>query len=367
MTSEQAGPSSQVTTGNKRPTRLVDKSRSPEPIDLLSSEEEEEEQDSLIPPAKGEKSPSPIPVKKRKETGSLSDSSASLEEILNSLSEKGEGSSKKNEGDLSIGKSNFFSAKKENPVIRTGLPMEDDPMLSQRIYKTVSGHFKENANMAHIIFSSQPNVKACFPVCSLSMRPDQISLGNVDAASERKCISMQLPSFVERDAKPVFFFYKQAFLKTHVLKISEEALTRLVKSGRELIKFLREIDGKQINSTEGGLPSLPPPVILEESQDKKQRAILQIDEIDLKRQSLRISPTVSIRLNRASYDRSRWFPDKAGVTLSPVNFFFLIEATIVVYLKEVKLMYETFRAIYFENEQKFKELANPTEEGIEDE
>lgn len=250
----------------------------------------------------------------------------------------------------------FYSAR-----VKTGVPLKNDASVMRKIYDIVAMHYKENMGAKHIIFTKEANVRACWPVCALTMR------GNVTGQSmmeispgEQKFFAIQLPPVSsEPNMETQFFLFKQAHRDAFPLKLNQKSIFNIIEHSNRLYEYLRSIEDSSIAFGEG-LPSSnkPEPFEIEVSSDGKSKIILQIDEIDVKRRMSRISPTVSIRMMRKSLtDSSLWFPDKAGVTLSAGNFFFFVEATLKTFLPQMQEMVRDFRDIFMANGGQFEEMA----------
>jgi hypothetical protein len=173
---------------------------------------------------------------------------------------------------------------------------------------------------------------------------------------EKKMFSVQFPPFTQYNAKPSYFLYKKAFEHSHVLKLSEEGLQKLIDSSPDIFRYLESIEGQNVRFGQG-LPNRPEGVVLE-NIDQTTRIILQVDDIDNRRSQYKVTPNISIRLNRLSRDGMKWYPDRTGVTISPSNYFFFVEGTLKIYLQQVKDMLVEFAEVFSENHSQISALAH---------
>ncbi len=310
---------------------------SPEPLEIdLSSEVVVEADDDS----------SSSEAKRSRASNEEDDNDAGLDEILDALNVAGPATA----AAAGVGDVAAYSG-----VVRTGLPKRNDPVTVRRIYDVAEQHFTENQHTGHIVFALKGSVKAAWPVCTLTMREgtaDHTLVSN----GERKFLAVQFPPFTEASAQPVYFLYKKMHELTHALKLSEAGLHKLVEASATIYKYLEKIENFTLAFGQG-LPERPEPIVLEEV-DQSTRIILQVDDVDTRRKSYKLTPNISIRVNKKSRDGTKWYPDRSGVTISPANFFFLIEGTIKTFVYQLKEIISDFREVYAENRLHTSNLAN---------
>ena len=267
----------------------------------------------------------------------------SLDAILNAP--KPIGSSKK---EKQVG---FYSAR-----IRTGIPKDRrDPEILKRIFDITKAHYEQNMDVNHMIFTQESNVRGCWPVCPLTMQKG----GQNDFADfqEQKFLSVQFPTLKEEADEPHYFLYKASNRDTYPLKISQDGLFRIIEKSQEVYTFLKNLEGEIIAFGDSCSKSFDPIVI--ETIDEKSRIMLQVDSIQLNRKVATISPTVSIRLMRRGVEK--WYPDRAGVTLSCLNFYYFVEATLKSYVAPVKQMVKEFFEIYRQSATQYDDFVQEIE------
>ncbi|HLP34839.1 MAG TPA: hypothetical protein VK133_02510 [Amoebophilaceae bacterium] len=280
------------------------------------------------------------------------DSNAGLDEILEVLNSSGKSSPGVSDGVASGSTAGMFAT-----AIKTGLPDRNEPATVRQMYDIAESHFKENENVGHIVFAQKASVKAAWPVCTLTMRSASVeSMTSLLSSGEQKMFSVQFPPFTKLMEKPSYFLYKKAFEHSHVLKLSEQGLQKLIDSSPDIFRYLESIEGQNVRFGQG-LPNRPEGIVLE-NVDQTTRIILQVDDIDNRRSLYKVTPNISIRLNRLSRDGVKWYPDRAGITISPSNYFYFVEGTLRIYLQQVKEMISEFAEVFSENHNQISALAH---------
>jgi hypothetical protein len=241
--------------------------------------------------------------------------------------------------------------------IKTGIPNKDDMEVMKKIYEITSSYFKENQKSKHIIFTDDANVRACWPVCALTMREGVSAPGFDMPAGEQKIFAVQLPSFTSAESSPHYFLYKQINRDSFALKLSDQSISKIIENSHLLYEYLRSIEDHPVAYGET-LPGKPEAILIDMGIDGKSKTVLQIDEIDSKKtKGNRITPTISIRLMRRNNpDSEVWYPDRSGVTMNAVNFFYFVEATLKTFLPQIHEMAKEFREIFIGNGDHFEEL-----------
>ncbi|HLP34424.1 MAG TPA: hypothetical protein VK133_00280, partial [Amoebophilaceae bacterium] len=262
---------------------------------------------------------------------------ASLEDIMLSIVSDDSWSSSSNTPSTSRG---FYG-----PIIRTNVPKSIlEPVTAKKLAEVVMSHYNECLKVKRpFVLCDDDQPLACWPVCTISRREGGNAAmmgGNLTDDGERKFFAVKFPSIASgQEAKPKFFLYKKNLVKTHPLCLSFEGFKILIKKGPELLSYLTEIDNTPFN-TAAGLVNRPDPVLLEMvSEDAK--IVMQVDEINLINgpTAYRVTPNISVRLHRRTHN-NHWYMDKAGVTLSPLNFFFFLHGTAGQFFSSVSKLIE---------------------------
>lgn len=235
--------------------------------------------------------------------------------------------------------------------IKCNLPDLSAPDTLKFIGQAVLQHFQENIRANYMIFTVEENVKACWPVCKLSMsRGGDSSTSDLDF-SEQKCFGIQFPSFQKATQPAIYYVYKESNKVSAALQLDDKAISLIVKSAPAIYEYLKSIENTILPAGfHEGLPNKPDPILLKMFDDEQSRIVLQVDDpMTTTKRVSRISPTVSIRLMRRG--KSSWYPDKSGITLSCQNFFYFVEATLKTFLPQIRAIYSNFHSDFQDSQE----------------
>lgn len=235
-------------------------------------------------------------------------------------------------------------------TIKSYIPERGNTETMKKIFAIAASYFHTNGAANAMVFCNELNARnmVFWPVCGLT-RMTMVQEDKQENETEQKYLGVQFanPLALTVKEKMRIAFYKES-CPDNIVELTEEEAMKMIEAGTGFLDYLKTLNDKTIAVGES-LPGCPEPITLKECSATSKINLI-IDQPSSYRKITSVyAPTISIRMmNKVDRpDKKYWFFTKTGVTLSAINFFYMIEAVLKTYIFHVKDTLHSFGDDYY--------------------